>query len=218
MINMYNVFKDANEAFNYFYDYINRHGHNHRDTKRVVNVSMQILNPTQNIITNNSRQWKKEYAEAEWQWYLSGDRNISKLGDIYGKVPIIWQKMADANGNVNSNYGYQWNRNNQLQNVIELLRKDPTTRQAVISIYDGKEASKYEFDTPCTLGITFDIHEGKLNMTVIMRSNDLWYGFCNDQYCFSELQKLIARELAIQPGWYYHFANNLHLYNNKLNF
>ena len=38
---MYNVFKDANEAFNYFYDYINRHGHNHRDTKRVVNVGMQ---------------------------------------------------------------------------------------------------------------------------------------------------------------------------------
>jgi thymidylate synthase len=53
-------------------------------------------------------------------------------------------------------------------------------------------------------------------MTVLMRSNDLWFGFCNDQYCFSKLQELIANKLNINVGWYYHFANNLHLYENQL--
>ena len=53
-------------------------------------------------------------------------------------------------------------------------------------------------------------------MCVVMRSNDLWYGFCNDQYQFSSLQKMIADTLSIDVGTYYHFAHNLHLYNNKL--
>jgi thymidylate synthase len=47
-----------------------------------------------------------------------------------------------------------------------------------------------------------------------MRSNDLWYGFCNDQYCFSRLQLLVADELGLLVGKYFHFAHNLHLYNN----
>ena len=53
-------------------------------------------------------------------------------------------------------------------------------------------------------------------MSVYMRSNDIWYGFCNDQYQFSSLQKMIAERLSIDVGWYYHHAHNMHLYNNKL--
>ena len=73
------------------------------------------------------------YAQAEWEWYLSGDPNIDKLGEIYGKVPQIWQRMADVDGNVNSNYGWQWKRNKQLSQVIDQLNNDPDTRQAAIS-------------------------------------------------------------------------------------
>jgi thymidylate synthase len=49
-------------------------------------------------------------------------------------------------------------------------------------------------------------------MTVTMRSNDLVFGFCNDQYCFSNLQKMVALRLKKEVGWYYHFAQNLHIY------
>ena len=41
---------------------------------------------------------------------------------------------------------------------------------------------------------------------------------CNDQYCFSMLQKMIAERLSIEVGTYYHFAHNLHIYNDKLKF
>ena len=54
-------------------------------------------------------------------------------------------------------------------------------------------------------------------MCVTMRSNDLWFGFCNDQYCFSELQKLVAEKTGYEVGSYYHFAHNLHLYERDLN-
>ena len=47
-----------------------------------------------------------------------------------------------------------------------------------------------------------------------MRSNDLWYGFCNDQYCFSQLQKIVSERLSIDVGVYYHFVNNMHVYES----
>jgi thymidylate synthase len=125
--------------------------------------------------------------------------------------------MANEDGTVNSNYGWQWSREAQLDKVIDILRKDKTTRQATISIYDGKEIDNYKHDTPCTYAVQFTIIDNKLCMSVYMRSNDLWYGFCNDQYQFSMLQQKVAQELNIQIGWYYHHAHNLHLYNDKLN-
>ena len=104
---MINEFKNANDAFCYYYDLIKYTGQNFDDTKALFNVGFTIENPEDNFIRTPFREWKQSYADAEWQWYLSGDRNIKKLGEIYGKVPPIWERMADKDGNVNSNYGYK---------------------------------------------------------------------------------------------------------------
>ena len=218
MINTINnkVFRNANEAYEYLHDRIIQDGIDFASTKALFNVGFYITDPLDNKIINRERNWKQDYAEAEWQWYLSGNRNISKLGKLYGKTPEIWKRMADDKGNVNSNYGWQWQRNAQLDMVIETLKQKPETRQAAISIYDGKEITDYAHDTPCTYAVQFTIVHGRLDMCVTMRSNDLWYGFCNDQYCFSMLQGLVAHELNVEPGVYYHFAHNMHLYNDKI--
>ena len=216
MINIENDFYNANEAFEYFYKTISKHGIKFADTRALFNIGFTIHKPMLNNIITEKRKWSKEYAEAEWQWYLSGDPNINKLGEIYGKIPGIWKRMADDRGYVNSNYGWQWQRNKQLAKVINLLKREKYTRQATISIYDGKEIDKYTNDTPCTYAVQFTIVDNRLNMCVTMRSNDLWYGFCNDQYCFSKLQELVAKEINMDVGSYYHFAHNLHIYNDKL--
>ena len=211
-------FNTANEAFHKLYDMIIKDGVNFAGTKALFNVGFEIEYPALNSISDSKvkRNWSVEYAYAEWRWYMSGDRNIAKLGELYGKVPQIWQRMADADGNVNSNYGWQWERTSQLDIVIQMLKDNPETRQAAISIYDGKEISDYTNDTPCTYAVQFTILENKLNMSVVMRSNDLWYGFCNDQYQFSNLQMLVAYRTGYDVGTYYHFAHNLHLYNDKI--
>jgi len=218
MINTINnkVFRNANSAYEYLHDRIIQDGVDFADTKALFNVGFYITDPMDNKIINKERNWKEKYAEAEWQWYLSGDNHIKTLGDIYGKVPEIWKRMADDRGYVNSNYGWQWNRQEQLSKVISMLKGNTETRQATISIYDGKEIQEYKHDTPCTYAIQFTILHGRLDMCVTMRSNDLWYGFCNDQYCFSELQRLVSTQLNIEPGTYYHFAHNMHLYNDKI--
>jgi len=170
MTNIENNFYNANEAFEYFYKYISKHGTNFRDTKTLFNIGFTLHRPMMNAIVTEERKWSKEYAEAEWQWYLSGDRNISKIEYIYGKIPEIWKRMADNNGNVNSNYGYQWQRNKQLNKIIDLLKRDKYTRQAAISIYDAKEFDEYTNDTPCTYAVQFTIVDNRLNMCVTMRS------------------------------------------------
>ena len=218
MINTINnkVFRNANEAYEYVHDQILQNGVTFGDTKALFNVGFYMTDPKDRKIINKERKWNEKYAEAEWQWYLSGDPHIGTLGEIYGKVPEIWKRMADPKGYVNSNYGYQWERPRQLDNVVEMLSENPNTRQACISIYDGKEISEYAFDTPCTYAIQFTIVNNRLDMCVTMRSNDLWYGFCNDQYQFSKLQETVSERLEIETGVYYHFAHNMHLYNDKI--
>ena len=217
MTNINNAeFNNASDAYNWLFPKILWDGVPFGDTLALFNVGFTILNPLDNHITNKNRKWNLKYAEAEWEWYKSGDRNIAKLGEIYGKVPAIWKHMADKDGNVNSNYGWQWKRNCQIDYVTSKLKTCKDTRHAAISIYDAKEYANYKHDTPCTYAVQFTILNDKLNMSVYMRSNDLWYGFCNDQYQFSMLQKMVADRLAIDVGTYYHHAHNLHLYNDKI--
>ena len=181
------IFDNATDAFEAMFSLIMKTGiKTNIGTKAVYNACITILNPTDRDIKTPWRKWSKTYAEREWAWYVSRDRSVSEIK----KYAPIWDKMHNGDNIVNSNYGWQWNRNEQLELTIQQLSNNPNTRQAWISIFDGKEKSEYAYDTPCTIAIGFDIKPGSknLDMTVIMRSNDLIYGFCNDQYCFSKLQ------------------------------
>lgn len=206
-------FNNAQRAFEYVYSLISLYGKEMEDTKAMFNIGFYIQNPLDNEIKTAYRKWNKDYAEFEWQWYLSGNPDATEIA----KRAPIWIKHMDENNLVRSNYGWQWLRQNQLKNVINKLKINKYSRQAVISIYDGKEICSYTNDTPCTLSIHFQVVDDMLCMSVNMRSNDLWFGFCNDQYCFSKLQEMVANELNLEIGWYYHFTSNMHLYSNFLN-
>lgn len=210
---MSNKFIDAQHAFEYYYDEIMNRGEVINNTKVLFNVGFEILMPSHNIINTPWRKWSKTYADYEWDWYMSKNPSAIEIS----QRASIWKNMMDESGCVNSNYGYQWSRNNQLEKIIEILKKDPTTRRASISLYDGKEIHLYSKDTICTYAINFYIHNSKLNMQVMMRSNDLVYGFCNDQYCFSKLQEYVSEKVNISIGNYYHFVCNLHIYERHYN-
>lgn len=205
-------FKNAQEVFEYYIKEIQRRGISIQDTKAMLNQGFYIDKPLDNEIKTEFRKWNKNYADKEFEWYLSKNRSVEEIK----KSAKIWDKMHNGDNIVNSNYGWQWSRNNQLGYVINELKRDNQTRRALLTMYDGKEHADYTYDTPCTLNIGFTIIENKLCMTVTMRSNDLWFGFCNDQYCFSKIQEKVAKELILPVGWYYHFACNLHLYDKQI--
>ena len=114
-----NNFRNADEAFQYWYQCIEHYGTDFAGTKALFNIGFQLDEPDEMMIKQPWRKWNPDYAAAEWQWYLSGDNNIEKLGELYGKIPAIWKRMADGDNNVHSNYGYQWDRFQQLDKVVE---------------------------------------------------------------------------------------------------
>lgn len=105
----------------------------------------------------------------------------------------------------------------RLQDLVDLLHRDPDTRQAVLTIFDSRsDLGAAKRDIPCTVAIQFMRQGGLLDMRVTMRSNDLWLGTPYDFTQFAVLQASIAQALGLQPGDYVHSAGSLHLYTRDL--
>lgn len=182
-----------------------------------------ILDPDDCIITLENFETNLHYATIESAWYESGMNSI----DFHPLITKIWSKYSDDGKTVNSAYGYYifnaehfYKENLQIKSqwswVKEKLKQDPESRQAVININNISHKKNINTkDFPCTIALQFFIRNNQLDMIVMMRSNDLFYGFRNDIYCFSQLQKQMAEELNVELGQYIHFASSLHLYEGQ---
>ena len=209
---MNNRFFSAQHTFEFYYHLIIAshpfHKPNFAGTKAIFNEAFTIVNPLENIIETEWRKWKEDYARLEYEWYLSGNRDPAMVEE----KAKLWTGMKDEFGFINSNYGYWWKLNNQLDNALELIRKDPETRRAVVVHYNPNEVQNYGKDTPCNIVLNFYRLGNELNLTIFARSIDLVYGFCNDQYCFSRLQSDSADKLGLTVGISSWFITNLHIY------
>jgi hypothetical protein len=67
-------------------------------------------------------------------------------------------------------------------------------------------------DVPCACTIQFLIRSNRLDAIVNMRSNDAIWGWPYDIFIFTMFQELLACELQVELGSYFHFAGSLHLY------
>ena len=98
----------------------------------------------------------------------------------------------------------------QIKEVIRELRRDPNSRRAIIDVRRTSDA--YLDDPPCLQHIQFMIRDGKLNMTVLFRSNDACKATFMNAYALTCLQEKVAAELGVDVGSYTHIANSFHAY------
>ena len=169
-----------------------------------------VEDPTRNIVNNAIRKMPMRYAVGELAWYLSGSNRVQDISRFAKK----WADISDDGETNNSAYGWRIFDKfgfNQWEYVKELLRDDPSSRQAVIHIKDA--SNKPTKDVPCTVYLQFFIRDGKLNMSTHMRSNDIWMGVPYDMFSFCFLQMLLAMELGVEIGQYTHYAGSLHIYS-----
>lgn len=168
-----------------------------------------VADPTKNIVTSEIRKMPMRYAVGELAWYLSGSNRVRDISRFAKK----WEEISDDGEHNNSAYGYRIFSQfgfNQWNYVKKLLTKDPNTRQAVIHIKTPNDSETK--DTPCTVYLQFFIRKGKLNLSVHMRSNDIWMGVPYDMFSFCFLQMKMAMELGVGIGEYNHYAGSLHMY------
>lgn len=105
----------------------------------------------------------------------------------------------------------------QLEHVLSKLYGDMDTRQAVITLWNpGIDNVREKSDYPCTVALGFTQYSGKLDMSVVMRSNDVWLGLPYDMFQFTQLQLTLCNITGLQPGTYTHTAWSMHLYTRDL--
>ena len=179
----------------------------------VINAITVINNPINNILKSDVRKLSMKYAVGELLWYMSANPKLKEIQ----KYTRGWDRMSDDGVNVNSNYGYCIKEKygfDQLDYIINELRKNPQSRRAVIHI---KEPSNKESnDVNCTVCLQFFVRNEKLYMTTYMRSNDMWFGFPYDVFQFTSLQILLSMILELELGTYTHVAGSLHLYKRDV--
>lgn len=101
----------------------------------------------------------------------------------------------------------------KLKLIIDLLKQDMYSRQAVLTMYNStQDLGVVTRDVPCTLSIQFLIRDNKLCARTTMRSNDVWLGLPYDLIQFCALQAAVAKALNLEMGWYSHSVGSLHLY------
>lgn len=134
--------------------------------------------------------------------------------DMVVRASPNFEKYREPDGTFYGAYGIRVGK--QTEQVIRKLKEDRNTRQAVITLWNPFfDNSPGMHDYPCTVALHFDIRYSKLNMNVVMRSNDAWLGTPYDLFQFTQLQLTIARALCVNPGMYRHTAWSLHLYENN---
>lgn len=180
------------------------------NTRELNNVQFTLTNICNNIVS--IRDISPTYLFGELLWYFTGRNSV----DFIGAFGSMWKKISDDGKTSNSAYGYLMKSAfdfDQIQTVIDLLRKDPNSRRAVINLNVPNKDVIETKDEPCTIALQFLIRDHKLYCTGMMRSNDIWFGFPYDVTFFTELQKYIADQLGLEYGSYTHFVTSLHLYD-----
>lgn len=103
----------------------------------------------------------------------------------------------------------------QLAEVIEVLKADPLSRQAVCLLWDPADLSYHKTkDKACNLLLVFSNDRGKLRMSSYNRSNDaIWGGVMGANIVhLSFFQEYVACALGWPQGEWWHHSNNLHVY------
>jgi hypothetical protein len=182
-------------------------------------VVTTYLQPEERVLFNPKRDANGVFHLMEALWMLAGENSVEWLRQFSSNIATY----AEADGTIHGAYGARW-RNwfsdgefDQLPRLIRLLRNDPTTRQAVLQMWDApSDLTGAWRDRPCNTNIYFDVRGGRLNMTVCCRSNDiLWGCYGANAVHMSVLQEFIARAVGVPVGEYRQWSNNWHAYTER---
>ncbi|QDG93250.1 thymidylate synthase [Rhizobium sp. NIBRBAC000502774] len=179
----------------------------------VLGVTLRIRNPLARVSRSQDRG-KPFSALGELLWYLHGSDKLEFI------EPYIGRYRNDAeDGVIHGAYGPRLHAMrgdiNQIRNVVDLLEKNPTSKRAVIQLFDASDITKRFKEIPCTTTMQFFVRKERLHMSVTMRSNDAYLGLPHDVFCFTMLQEMMARRLKCELGEYYHYVGSMHFYDGS---
>ncbi|NQF15543.1 thymidylate synthase [Brevibacillus sp. HB1.3] len=156
----------------------------------------------------------------ELLWFLSGDTNIRYLQENGVR---IWNEWADENGDLGPVYGSQWRSFtgrdgktvDQIQWVIDEIKRNPDSRRLIVSAWNPAELDKMALP-PCHLLFQFYVANGKLSCQLYQRSGDTFLGVPFNIASYALLTHMVAHVTGLEVGDFVHTIGDAHLYLNHI--
>lgn len=182
--------------------------------------------PRERVLFDPVRDANPFFHLHEALWMLAG-RNDAVWLDQF--VSTFSERFAESGGEMHGAYGFRWRQHfawdndeviDQLDEVVDILKKDPSSRQAVIQMWDcfadlGVTGLK---DRPCNTQIYLRVVKGALDLSITCRSNDIvWGAYGANAVHFSILQEYLAARIGVGVGKLYQYSWNWHMYDSAQN-
>ena len=129
-------------------------------------------------------------------------KKYGDLGPVYGKQ---WRSWPDAKGGTID----------QIQNVIESIKKNPNSRRHIVTAWNPAEVDDMALP-PCHSLFQFYVANGKLSCQLYQRSADVFLGVPFNIASYALLTHLIAKECNLEVGDFVHTLGDAHIYKNHL--
>lgn len=167
----------------------------------------------------------------ELLWFLKGETNVAYLHEHNVN---IWNEWADNNGELGPVYGHQWRswptpdgrHIDQIQQVIEQLKKTPNSRRIIVSAWnvadlpdetispqDNVKQGKMAL-APCHAFFQFYVANGKLSCQLYQRSCDTFLGLPFNIASYALLTHIVAQQSDLEVGDFIWTGGDVHLYLN----
>lgn len=167
------------------------------------------------MILNHQDKNDLERLDLEWcrdEFYERINDKLINPGNAYKKRIKVWSEFL-----VDGKFDYVYNNRirTQLPQIIEELKKHPSTRQAILEIHNNiidinNLGGKGRI--PCSLNYQFLIRDKKLDIYYTQRSCDFMTHWANDVWQAIMLMRYVAGMINIEPGKLFHFITSFHVY------
>ena len=134
------------------------------------------------------------------------------LGPIYG---FQWRHFGAEYENCHKNY--EGLGIDQLKNVIDLIRNDPTSRRIIMSAWNPLDIDKMALP-PCHVLCQFSVNkiQGTIDCQLYQRSGDMFLGVPFNIASYSFLLCIICHITKYTPGKLIHILGDSHIYEDHI--
>ncbi len=141
--------------------------------------------------------------------------------DSEPKYTSIWKKFEEPPGVLVTAYGYRWRyafQRDQVREAIEILRKDPSSRQALVISWDprtdGLMQQGKQKNVPCPFAFSLYVVAGIGHLTVYQRSADVIVGVPYDLLTYYILGNAIFNSVGVPFDGASIMIGDAHVYEN----
>lgn len=135
---------------------------------------------------------------------------------LFKEKVLTDEDFSKKYGDLGNVYGKQWRNFNgvdQLKNVIDQIKTNPSSRRLIVSSWNPAEVDTMALP-PCHSLFQFYVSDGKLSCQLYQRSGDVFLGVPFNIASYALLTILIAKECNLELGTFVHTLGDAHIYKN----